>query len=104
MRIPPPGAPPPPRLGAGSREEEGKQTRAQQRAAGTKKTVLFEIVKVERRKRRIGNATLERNRVGGNAFGSSPRASLGASAGNVPACELPPYPSGASSFGTASGR
>ena len=90
MRIPPPGAPPP--LGSGrarSGKGYGRHTRrrfgeggqgrgrrnpAQQRAAGTKKTTLFDIVKTGRRERRSGNATLERNRVGGNALGSRPRA------------------------------
>ncbi|MGA7485361.1 MAG: hypothetical protein WBW74_00255 [Xanthobacteraceae bacterium] len=46
------------RFGEGGQGRE-RETRAQQRAAGTKKTALFEIVKKERRGRRIANRALE---------------------------------------------
>jgi hypothetical protein len=48
---------------------------------GTEETALFDIVKMERRERRIGNVVRERNRVGGNALGPRPRARLAASLG-----------------------
>jgi hypothetical protein len=47
---------------------------------GNEETVLFDIVNVERRERRIGNGGRERNRIGGNALGTRPGARLGACA------------------------
>jgi hypothetical protein len=54
---------------------EDNKTRAQQRAAGTKKTALFDIVN---RKVAVGVLSKAPNRVSGNALVSRPSARLGA--------------------------
>src|SRR5262245_37630612 len=59
----------------GADGKETSKTRAQQRAAGTKKTVLFDIVN---RKVAVGVLPTAPNRVSGNALVSRPSARLGA--------------------------
>ena len=91
-RLAPPGAPPTPRFG-GCCEEEAKNPGAETRH-GNEETALFDIVKMERREWCIANRS----------------AIALAATHSVPAEGAPrrvpnsPYPSGTSSFGTASGR
>lgn len=58
-----------------------QRIQAQQRAAGNEETVLFDIVNVERRERRIGNGGREPIASAATHSGRGPGARLGACAG-----------------------
>ena len=73
----PVGAPPAPHRASAKRK---RKTRTQKRAAGTKKTALFDIVKMERRDRR-SRRHARAHRVDGNALVSRPSARLAAPSG-----------------------